>query len=138
MSLNVFVGLALTSHNNSATCQAVFSNVTITGTVGPQWASQDVGITSNDAEPIYLAISNNSGNPVVVEYDDPAATQTAAWTEWVISLQGLADQGLTLTDVDRIAIGIGTKGNTMAPGGLGKMFFDDIRLSGPRDIIVEE
>ncbi len=138
MGTNIYVGLALTSHDNSAACEAVFSNVTITGAVGPQWANQDVGIASNDAEPIYLAVSNSSGNPVVVDYDDPAATQTGTWTEWIISLQNLADQGLTLTDVDRIAIGIGTKGNMMAPGGSGKMFFDDIRLYGSRDIIVEE
>ncbi|MHC4206889.1 MAG: hypothetical protein ACYSTT_19710 [Planctomycetota bacterium] len=137
MSLNVFAGLALTSHNNSATCQAVFSNVTITGTVGPQWASQDVGMASNDPEPIYVAISNSSGDPVVVDYDDPAATQTGTWTEWIISLQDLEDQGLILTDVDRIAIGIGTKGNTTVPGGSGKMYFDDIRLHQLRNTAQE-
>jgi hypothetical protein len=138
MGTSVYVGLALTSHNNSATCEAIFSNVTITGTVGPQWANQDIGIASNDAEPIYLAISNSSGDPVVVDYDDPAATQIGTWTEWIISLQDLADQGLILTDVDRIAIGIGTKGNMTVPGGLGKMYFDDFRLYGPRDIVAEE
>jgi hypothetical protein len=74
---------------------------------------------------------------VVVVHGDPAATQIETWTEWVISLQSLADQGLNLTDVDRIAIGIGTRSNT-TPGGSGMMYFDDIRLYGPRDIIVEE
>ena len=128
MNSNVYIGLAVTSHNAAATCEAKFSNVEITGTVGPQWTSQDVGITSNDPEPIYVAISNSSGNPVVVDYEDPAATQIGAWTEWIISLQELEDQGLILTDVDRIAIGIGTKGNTTVPGGSGKMYFDDIRL----------
>jgi hypothetical protein len=128
----------LTSHNNDETCEATFSNVTITGAVGPQWTSQDVGITSNDAEPIYVVVSNSSGEPVVVDYDDPAATQIGTWTEWVTSLQDLADQDLILTDVDRISIGIGTKGNSTVPGGSGKMFFDDIRLFGPRNIVIEE
>jgi len=43
MNTDVHVGLALTSHNILETCQAVFSNVTITGDVAPQWANQDVG-----------------------------------------------------------------------------------------------
>jgi hypothetical protein len=138
MTTDVYVGLALTSHNAAATCEASFSNVTITGTVGPQWTNQDIGILSNDAEPLYVAVSNSTGQPVVMVHDDPAATQIETWTEWVISLQDLADQGLNLTDVDRIAIGIGTKGNVTEPGGSGKMFFDDIRLYGPRDVTAEE
>jgi hypothetical protein len=138
MSSNVYIGLAVTSHNTAATCQAKFANVKITGTVGQQWADRDIGILSNDAEPMYVAVSNSTGDPAVVVYDDPAATQINAWTEWVISLQDLADQGLNLADVDRIAIGVGTKGNMTAPGGSGKMFFDDIRLYGPRDAVTEQ
>ena len=138
MTTDVYVGLAVTSHNAAATCEAKFSNVTITGTVGPQWANQDIGILSNDPEPMYVAVSNSTGEPVVVVHDDPAATHIDSWTEWAISLQDLADQGLNLNDVTSIAIGIGTKGNMTVPGGSGKMFFDDIRLYGPRDIVVEE
>ena len=128
MNSNVYVGLALTSHNNDETCEAKFSNVTITGTVGQQWANQDVGIASNDAEPMYVAVSNSAGIPAVVVNDDANASQTGTWTEWVIPLQAFADQGINLSNVDRIAIGLGTKGNTTIPGGSGKMFFDDIRL----------
>ena len=138
MNSNVYIGLAVTSHNTAATAEGRFSNVKITGTAGAQWANQDIGILSNDPEPMYAAFSNSTGEPVVVVYDDPAATHIETWTELVISLQSLADRGLNLTDVDRIAIGIGTRGNMTAPGGSGKMFFDDIRLYGPRDIIVEE
>jgi len=138
MNSNVYIGLAVTSHNTAATCEARFSNVKITGTAGAQWANQDIGILSNDPEPIYAAVSNSAGEPVVVVYDDPAATYIETWTEWIISLQDLAGQGLNLNDVDRIAIGVGTRGNMTVPGGSGKMFFDDIRLYGPRDIVVEE
>jgi hypothetical protein len=138
MNSNVYIGLAVTSHNMGATCQAKFANVKITGTVGAQWANEDIGILSNDPEPMYVAVSNITGEPVVVIYDDQAATQIETWTEWVIGLQELADQGLNLTDVTSIAIGVGTKGNMTVPGGSGKMFFDDIRLYGPRDVAVEE
>lgn len=43
MNTDVYIGLALTSHNALETCQAVFSNVTIMGDILPQWSNQDVG-----------------------------------------------------------------------------------------------
>ncbi len=133
MSSNVYIGLALTSHNNSATCEAKFSNVRITGNVGPQWTNQDIGILSNDAEPLYVAVSNVVGAPAVIAHDDPAAATIDTWTEWVIPLQAFTDQGINLTNVDRITIGLGTRGNMTEPGGSGKMFFDDIRLYRSRE-----
>jgi len=132
MGANVYIGLAVTSHDAAQTCQAVFTNVTTTGNVSGQWANQDIGILNNDAEPLYVAVSNSSGAPAVVVHDDPAAAQIDTWTEWIIPLQTLADQGIVLTNIDRIAIGLGTKANMAAPGGSGKMFFDDIRLYRPR------
>jgi len=131
MGSNVYIGLALTSHDAALTCQAVFSNVTTTGTVGPQWSHQDIGIASNAAEPLYVAVSNSAGTPAVVVNDDANAAQVDTWTEWVIPLQVFADQGINLTNVDRIAIGLGTRGNTAVPGGSGTMYFDDIRLYKP-------
>jgi len=131
MSANVYIGLAVTSHDAALTCEAVFTNVTTTGSVGPQWANQDIGITSNDAEPLYVAVSNSTGTPAVVVHDDPVAAQINTWTEWVIPLQTFEDQGIVLTDVDRIAIGLGTQGNMATPGGAGKIFIDDIRLTQP-------
>ena len=137
MSSNVYIGLAVTSHDAALACEAVFTNVTTTGSVGPQWANQDIGIASNDTEPLYVAISNpdgiGTGAPAVVVHDDPAASTIDIWTEWVIPLQTFEDQGIDLTDVDRIAIGLGTRGNMTVPGGSGKMFFDDIRLYRSRE-----
>ncbi|MBN2594990.1 MAG: LamG domain-containing protein [Sedimentisphaerales bacterium] len=134
MSANVYIGLALTATNAAATCQAVFSNVTTTGNVSGQWANQDIGIASNDAEPFYVAVSNSAGTPTVVVHENPAAANINTWTEWVIPLQVFADQGINLTNVDRIAIGLGTRGNITVPGGSGKMYFDDIRLNRPADV----
>jgi hypothetical protein len=131
MSSNVYIGLALTSHNAAATCEAQFSNVTTTGNVTGQWTNQDIGITSNAAEPLYVAVSNSTGAPAVVVHDDPDAANIDTWTEWVIPLSAFADQGIVLSNVDKIAIGLGTKGNMTIPGGTGKMFIDDIRLYQP-------
>jgi len=134
ISQDAFIGLAVTSHDPVLTCQAEFSNVTITGTVSQHWAHQDIGILSNSPEPLYVVVSDSAGTPAIVVYDDPAASTINAWTEWVIPLQAFADQGINLTDVDRIAIGLGTKGNTATSGGSGKMYFDDIRLYRSRSV----
>jgi len=131
MGSNVYIGLAVTSHDAAQTCRGVFSNVTTTGNVSGQWANKDIGILSNDAEPLYVAVSNSAGAPAVVVHDDPAASQINEWTEWIIPLQTLADQGITLTNVNKIAIGLGTQGNTTIPGGAGKILIDDIRLIQP-------
>jgi hypothetical protein len=128
MGSNVYIGLALTSHNNNATCTAKFSGVKTAGTVSPQWANQDIGIISNAAEPLYVAVSNAAGQPAVVVHSNANAATTTTWTEWVIPLSAFADKGINLANVDKLAIGLGTRGNMTAPGGSGKMYFDDIRL----------
>jgi len=132
MGSNVYIGLALTSHDAALTCEAVFSGVQTTGTVTGQWQSQDIGISSNSAESMYIAVGNIVDNLAVVYHDDPAATQIDTWTEWVIDLNEFADQGVNLTDVDNISIGIGDRNNPQ-PGGSGEMFFDDIRLYPHRE-----
>jgi len=128
MSATAYVGLAVTAHNPNEVCEGVFSNVSITGNVSSEWNDQDIGIASNAPQPVYVAVGNSTGEPAVVYHEDAKVTVIPTWTEWIISLQGFADQGIDLTDVDNIAIGIGTKGDTTSLGGSGKMFFDDIRL----------
>ena len=92
-----------------------------------------IGDRGNATEPLYVAVSNSIGTLAVVVNDDPDAATIDIWTEWVIPLQTLAEKGIVLTNVDRIAIGLGTKGNMTIPGGSGKMFFDDIRLYRPAE-----
>ena len=88
------------------------------------------GVSSNAAEPLYAAISNAAGAPGIVANDDPAAATSGRWTEWRIALQALADQGINLTNVDKVAIGLGSKAGA-AVGGTGTMYIDDIRLYRP-------
>jgi len=82
------------------------------------------GVSGNAAERMYISLNGT----VVVYHDNLNATQQAVWTPWVIPLQAFADQGVNLANVTSITIGFGTKGNTTAAGGTGKMYFDDIRL----------
>jgi hypothetical protein len=88
-------------------------------------------MTSNKAEPMYVAIANNNGTTGIVHHEDPNATLIDTWTEWNIDLKDFQDQGVDLSDVNSITIGIGDKDNPQ-PGGSGKMYFDDIALYKPR------
>ena len=127
------------SYDNNKQGYSNYSEVELTLSHPRDWTEEGVtelslwlyGDPGNAAEPLYVAVSNGAGAPVIVVHDDPAAANINTWTEWVIPLQDLADQGLNLTNVDRIAVGLGTQGNITIPGGSGKMFFDDIRLYGP-------
>jgi hypothetical protein len=105
-----------------------FSEATLTLVFPRDWTAHGVTKLSlwfvsspgNDADRIFVALNG----PAVVYNDDPAATQTPIWQEWVIDLTAF---GTDLTNVNTITIGVGTKG---VPGaaGAGTMYFDDIRL----------
>ena len=127
MSTPMYIGLAVTAHVNTMTCEATFSNVQITGTASPQWTNQDIGVLSNTPEQMYVALNDSAA----VYYDESNATQIDTWTEWNIELKEFAEQGVNLTNVNTISIGFGDKNNPQ-PGGSGKMYFDDIRLYRPR------
>jgi hypothetical protein len=124
------------AYDNNKQGYAYYSEVAKTLTYPRDWTEDGVdeltvwfrGKVDNDAEPLYVAVSNSTGAPAIVVNDDPAAAQVDVWTKWVIPLQSFAEKGIDLTDVDGIAIGLGTQGSLTVPGGAGKMYFDDIRL----------
>jgi hypothetical protein len=78
-----------------------------------------------------VGVSNAAGAQAIVANDDPSAATISTWTEWVIPLQAFADQGINLTNVDKIAIGLGAKSGTTTSGGSGTIYIDDIRLYQP-------
>ena len=125
MSTTVYIGVALSSNNPDETCTAVFSEIDTTGTVTGEWQSADIGIAANATEPMYVAIANSTGAPAVVYHDNPDAATIDTWTKWVVPLQMFTDQGVNLTNVDKISIGFGDK-NSLSAGGSGTVYFDDI------------
>jgi hypothetical protein len=127
MQMPIYIGLAATSHDVKIACEAKFSNVSFdTAALSSQpWSHQDIGIISNEAEPMYISI-----NGTKVYHDDPNACLTDAWTEWKIPLQDLSDKGVNLSSVNSIGIGFGESDRTQ-PGGEGTIFIDDIRLYRP-------
>ncbi len=132
MPANVYIGMALTSHQYNVPATAVFDNVSTTGSVsGAVWTNQDIGIRSNDVESMYVSIKDGSGHSDTEYNPDPDASVVTGWTQWGEYGQGIAlsaFNGVNLADVDTISIGFGAKGNNQ-PGGSGLMFFDDIRLN---------
>jgi hypothetical protein len=89
------------------------------------------GASGNAAEPLYVAVSNSTGSAAVAAYEDPSASTIRAWTQWTIPLQTFTDQGINLTNIDKIAIGLGNKAGLASSGGSGIMYIDDIRLLRP-------
>ena len=111
-----------------------FSEATLTLTYPRDWTEKGVitltiwfiGDAANTAETLYVALNGNA----IVTNDNPNAAQVDTWTEWNIDLQAFADQGVNLTNVNTISLGLGNKNNPLA-GGSGMMYFDDIRLYPP-------
>jgi hypothetical protein len=110
------------------------SEATLTLTSNRDWTVNGVntltiwfrGEAVNAAENLYVALNGN----VVVNNDNPDAAQATAWTEWNIDLTRFADQGVNLANVNTITLGLGNRNNPVA-GGLGMMYYDDIRLYAP-------
>ena len=61
-----------------------------------------------------------------VDNDNPDAATATSWTEWNVDLQKFADQGINLSNVTSITLGLSS-----VTGGTGSLFFDDIRLYAP-------
>ncbi|MHC4331501.1 MAG: LamG domain-containing protein [Planctomycetota bacterium] len=104
------------------------SEATMTLVYPKDWTEEGVtklslwfrGASGNAADRMFVALNGVA----VIYHDDPAATQLTGWNRWIIDLTAF---GVDLTNVNTIAIGIGTK-NSPAAGGTGTMYFDDIRL----------
>ncbi|MCP4607097.1 MAG: hypothetical protein GY845_00080 [Planctomycetes bacterium] len=108
------------------------SEATLTLTSNRDWTVNGVttliiyskGNRANAAEQMYVAINGSA----VINNDNLEAAQTGIWTAWNVDLQAIAAQGVDLTNVNSISIGLGDKSNPQA-GGSGTIFVDDIRLA---------
>ncbi len=125
MGENVYIGLAVTSHQANVKCTSIFSDVSTTGKVTGQWMSQD--IPSNSAEPLYVAVEDTAGHIKAARHPDPNTVQLDGWQEWSIDLKEFSDAGIDLAKVKNMYIGVGDRDNPRC-GGAGRLYIDDIRL----------
>ena len=115
---------------------ATYSEATLTLGYPRDWTESGVsalviwfrGRLDNAVEPLYLSVANSGSAAVMTVHNDANAAQKGTWTKWVLLLQTLADQGVDLTDVDTLTIGLGTKDTMTTSGGSGTVYFDDIAL----------
>jgi hypothetical protein len=106
------------------------SEATLTLTSNRDWTINGVntltiwfrGDSGNAAETLYVALNGNAR----IDHDDPDAATTTRWIQWNIDLQAFADQGVNLSNVTSITLGLSS-----VTGGTGMMYFDDIRLYPP-------
>jgi hypothetical protein len=106
------------------------SEVTLTLTDKRDWTVNGVdtlviwyaGDAANAAETMYVMLNGSAG----VDNDNPDAALINQWTQWTIPLQAFADQGVNLSNVTSITLGLRS-----VTGGTGMLYFDDIRLYPP-------
>jgi hypothetical protein len=106
------------------------SEATLTLTSNHDWTVKGVdtltiwyrGSASNAAETMYVVLNGSA----VVDNANANAAQEGGWTQWNISLQAFADQGVNLSNVSSITLGLRS-----GTGGTGMLYIDDIRLFPP-------
>jgi len=131
MAGNVYIGLALTSHDGAIPTSAEFSSISTTGSVSGQWQVAGIGVTQpegNAPEALYVAVEDAAGKIAVAKNPDPAATTKTGWNQWQIPYSDLA--GVNLGRVAKLYIGVGDR-NAPAAGGAGTVYIDDIGYGRP-------
>jgi hypothetical protein len=133
MTLPVYVGLAVTSHNAAETCTAEFSNVSIVAGAAGAWSHQDVGIKNNVAAPLYVTLQDDAtvgGDIATVTSTDSNMVLQKTWQAWDIALNDFKvnNPNLNLDKIKKITVGV----RPATPNGTGTLYFDDIRLYPPR------
>jgi hypothetical protein len=77
---------------------------------------------------MYVALQDGSANVGVVYHPDVNTLAEEGWHEWNINLQDYNDAGVDMTDISKVALGLGVYGGGSIKGGKGDLYFDDFRL----------
>jgi hypothetical protein len=122
MSAQVYMGLAVTSHNPNEVTVAVFSHVSLSGS----WQVADIGVPQpgNEPCPLYVHVEDTMGHAAKVFYpDNPYAVLIDDWRPWNIPLS--AFWGVDVTHLKGVAIGLCDLTDP-SPGAAGQLYIDDI------------
>jgi len=128
MPKTVYIGFALSSHNQGLATTATFSDVKTTGYVGSQWQVAEIGYDhpGNSPDDLYVIVEDGDGRVAAAVNPDPMALNALTWTEWRIPFGSLSR--VDFHRVKRLTIG-GREGS--ASLGLGRILIDDIRVWKP-------
>ena len=75
-----------------------------------------------------MAIQDSAGRIAVVAHPDPNAVLATQWQKWDVPLADVRAVGVDASAVKKMVIGVGDR-NSPQPGGTGKIYIDDIRLT---------
>jgi hypothetical protein len=89
------------------------------------------GDPNNDVEPLYVMLEDTSEANYVSNYGDLGQdlndVAVSEWHQWDMELAEFNDNGVDITDVNKIYMGLGDRDNPVA-GGSGHLYIDNIRL----------
>ncbi len=134
MAANVYIGLAVCSHDPAIVTGAEFSNISTTGNVTGAWQTAEIGVAQpagNSAESMYVTIEDSAGKTQTVVNADAAITVRPSWQEWRVPYSDLS--GVNLARVEKMIIGVGSRTAPIA-GGTGTVYIDDIGYGQPAHI----
>jgi hypothetical protein len=85
------------------------------------------GVSDNGQGQLYLSIEDDTGQIAIINHPNPDAVLTEQWQQWSIPLADLTADGVDVTAIRKISIGVGDPDN-LQPGGIGIIYIDDIRV----------
>jgi hypothetical protein len=125
MTAPVYIGLCVTSHQAGEQRTFQFDSVSTTGNVSGQWQGAQISSPRyNDAASMYVVVEDSTGKTATAT--NATAANTAAWTQWKVSLKSLT--GVNLAKVKKLTIGVGDRKNPVADGS-GRVYIDDIQVT---------
>ncbi len=130
MAVDLYIGLAVTSHAANVSAVAKFSNVSTTGGVSGAWQTSDIGVTQiagNPPETFYVRVADKAGHTKIVSNPDPTIIGTGVWQVWNVPLSQFSAAGVNLDEISKFVIGVGDPVNPKA-GGKGRLCIDDIQV----------
>ncbi len=123
-------------YDNTGT--AVTSEAGRTWDVPQDWTANGIkqlsvvvrGQETNNPDVLYVGIQDAAGKRAVINHPDGADVVLAtSWSEWMTNLQDAAAQGVDLTRVKTLYVGVGDQ-NNLTQRGTGLVYIDDIRVYG--------
>jgi hypothetical protein len=86
------------------------------------------GKADDGLDPLYAGIEDSAGRITVVVHPDAKAVLATEWQKWQIALADVRAAGVDVAAVKKMVIGVGDRKNPK-PGGTGRIYIDDIRLT---------
>ncbi|MBP8911493.1 MAG: discoidin domain-containing protein [Phycisphaerae bacterium] len=132
MAADVYIGLAVTSHNTAMQTSAQFSQVSTTGGVSGSWQNVAIGVAQPGNAPgtLYITLEDRNGRKKTVNHSDIQAVTVPQWQQWKIPLSEFSSAGVNIAAIENMVLGVDNRANP-ASGGAGLLFIDDIAFGKP-------